>query len=63
MQNIKEMNVQEMQKIIGGGNADVNCAINTVGGAVTGGFGGGVVGFLGSCVKWGYNKKPQHGWH
>lgn len=39
MQNIKEMNVQEMQKVIGGGNADANCAINTVGGAVTEGFG------------------------
>lgn len=39
MQSIKEMNVQEMKKVIGGGNADANCAINTVGGSVTGGFG------------------------
>ncbi|WP_159721866.1 Blp family class II bacteriocin [Enterococcus sp. CSURQ0835] len=61
MQNVKELTVQEMQKTIGGD--DVNCAINTVGGALTGGFGGGVVGFFGSCVRWGYNKKPQHGWH
>jgi hypothetical protein len=49
-----------MKRVNGGGNADVNY---TIGEAATGGLGGGVVGFLGSCVKWGYIKKPQHGWH
>ncbi|WP_429973139.1 hypothetical protein [Enterococcus sp. AZ163] len=51
-----------MQQTIGGSGTDATCVINTVGGYATGNLGGALVGFLGSCVHWGYNKKPVNGW-
>ncbi|MGG5330150.1 hypothetical protein IGI46_001280 [Enterococcus sp. AZ163] len=62
MQNVKTLSVQEMQQTIGGSGTDATCVINTVGGYATGNLGGALVGFLGSCVHWGYNKKPVNGW-
>ena len=60
MQNAKELSVKEMQKVCGGGN--LGCAVSTVTGAMKSGLYGGTLGFLGNCVKWGYNKKPVNGW-
>ncbi|EOH91049.1 Blp family class II bacteriocin [Enterococcus pallens] len=67
MQNVKELNIQKMQKITGGNS----CTNGTIGGAIAGAPGGplsflaGAAGgaVAGGCIKFGYNKTPKHGWN